>query len=140
MGKKKIWKKCPSSLDLLYHSTVCSFYINGSQDLLWIKLTIQCFYVIVPTTFYFSLVSNWPWFLELFLCLLHLFTLAFGIQILCTNLDMASLVTLNSWIRMRHLFANSGGKVLLANPTMNKLFFEVAFEFLYTFSLCWTKK
>ena len=54
MGKKKIWKKCPSSLDLLYHSTVCSFYINGSQDLLWIKL-IQCFYVIVPTTFYTSL-------------------------------------------------------------------------------------
>ena len=82
MGKKKIWKKCLSSLDLLYHSTVCSFYINGSQDLLWIKL-IQCFYVIVPITFYFSLVSNWPWFLELFLCLLHLFNLAFWTHILC---------------------------------------------------------
>ena len=46
---------------------------------------------------YFSLVSNWPWFLELFLlCLLHLFTLAFWTYILCTNLDMVSLVTLNT--------------------------------------------
>lgn len=140
MGKKKIWKKCPSSLDLLYHSTVCSFYINGSQDLLWIKL-IQCFYVIVPTTFYFSLVSNWPWFLELFLCLLHLFTLTFGTHILCTNLDLASLVTLNSWIRMRHLFANSGGKVLLANQSHNEQnIFWSRIWILIHFILCWTRK
>ena len=136
MGKKKIWKKCPSSLDLLYHSTVCSFYINGSQDLLWIKLTIQCFYVIVPTTFYFSLVSNWPWFLELFLCLLHLFYLSFWnwYTVYKFRYGLLSIVVLEFYLPIvEEKFC------LQINPTRNKIFFEVVYEFLYTFILCWIK-
>ena len=35
---------------------------------------------------YFSLVSNWPWFLELFLCLLHPFYLSFWNSIYCVQI------------------------------------------------------
>ena len=100
MGKKKIWKKVsflswpivPFHSVLFLHKWVswfcCELSLLYSMFFMWSLLY---------HFLYFSLVSNWPWFLELFLlCLLHLFTLAFWTYILCTNLDMVSLVTLNT--------------------------------------------
>ena len=70
MGKEKNMKKVSFllSLDLLYHSTVCSFYINWSQYLLlWYKFT-HCFcdrFCHALLSFFF--IDNWS--LEIFWCI-----------------------------------------------------------------------
>ena len=106
--------------------------------LLWIKLTIQCFLCDRSSYhfLYFSLVSNWPWFLELFLCLLHLFYLSFWnwYTVYKFRYGLLSIVVLEFYLPIvEEKFC------LQINPTRNKIFFEVVYEFLYTFILCWTK-
>ena len=91
---------------------------------------------------YFSLVSNWPWFLELFLlCLLHLFTLAFGTQYIVYKFRYGLLSNFEYIVGLESYLPIVEEKFCLQiNPTMNKIFFEVVFEFFYIFILCWTRK
>ena len=103
-----------------------------------LSLLFNVFYVIVPIPLstYFSLVSNWPWFLELFLCLLHLFYLSFWnwYTVYKFRYGLLSIVVLEFYLPIvEEKFC------LQINPTRNKIFFEVVYEFLYTFILCWTK-
>ena len=89
---RKIWKKCPSSLDLLYHSTVCSFLhkFNGLSILHFVICIgiIHCTVTVFDRFFLFSEVTL-NWLINAFFYSdfekHYLKYLKFNFQILCWN-------------------------------------------------------